>query len=75
MALGGSCGEVGLLRNVIPLIVASAVDVLVNLLLLIEVINLQTRKSPLEIWKTNFQWAAPIRDCREYLRRHPGPGL
>lgn len=60
VVLGGSCGQVGQLNNVIPLVVASTVDVLVNLLLLIEVISLQTRKSPLEIWKTNFQWAAPI---------------
>lgn len=60
LALGGTSGTVGQITNVIPLVAAAAVDVLVNLLILIEVINLQTRKSPLEIWKTNFQWAAPI---------------
>jgi putative nucleotidyltransferase with HDIG domain len=58
--LGGSCGNVGQLTNVLPLAAAATVDVLVNLLILIEVITLQTRKTPLEIWKANFQWAAPI---------------
>jgi len=58
--LGGKSGLVNDFSNFAPLLAAATVDVLVNLLILIEVIALQTGKSPAEIWKENFQWAAPI---------------
>ncbi len=58
--LGGVPGSTSLLVNLFPLITAAATDVLLNLGLLIGVIALQTGQSPLQIWRQNFQWAAPI---------------
>jgi putative nucleotidyltransferase with HDIG domain len=47
-------------RNLVPLLMASAVDACVNLILLIGVISLQTGRRALEIWRVDFQWAVPI---------------
>jgi putative nucleotidyltransferase with HDIG domain len=59
---GGSIGvdNIYQVSNLIPLIVAVTVDVLVNLILLIMVISLQTKRSPIHIWEHDFRWAAPI---------------
>lgn len=57
---GGQSGNVMLLSNLLPLLGAATVDVLVNLILLIGVISLQTRRPVIHIWQDDFQWAAPI---------------
>ncbi|MFU8772295.1 MAG: hypothetical protein ACNA8H_07730, partial [Anaerolineales bacterium] len=57
---GGTIGQLRLLTNIMPLVAAVTVDVLLNLILLIIVISLQTRRSPLHIWEHDFRWAAPI---------------
>jgi len=59
---GGSVGVGNILQasNILPLIAAVSVDVMVNLILLIIVISLQTRRTPLTIWEHDFRWAAPI---------------
>lgn len=58
--LGGMVGNVQLISNILPLIGAVGVNVLVNLLILIGIIMLQTSKSPLAIWDHYFKWSAPI---------------
>jgi putative nucleotidyltransferase with HDIG domain len=57
---GGQSGNVMLVSNLIPILAAATVDVLVNLVILIGVISLQTRRPMLQIWNDEFQWAAPI---------------
>ncbi len=57
---GGTVGSVAQVANAFPLLAAATTDVLVNLTLLILVIALQTRRSPVHIWQQDFQWATPI---------------
>jgi putative nucleotidyltransferase with HDIG domain len=57
---GGEPGKVLLFSNLVPLAGAVTVQTLVNILLLLGVISLQTGKQPLYIWKQDFQWAVPI---------------
>lgn len=58
--IGGSPGRVNQVNNILPLISATSADTLVNILILMGVLTLQTEKKPFEIWRQNFQWAAPI---------------
>jgi putative nucleotidyltransferase with HDIG domain len=58
--LGGQVGSTVQVTNIVPILVSVVAAVLVNILILIGVIALQTGKSPFEIWKINFQWAATI---------------
>jgi putative nucleotidyltransferase with HDIG domain len=57
---GGSPGNVNRVDNLLPLMAATSADTVVNLLILIGVLTLQTGRKPFEIWRQNFQWAAPI---------------
>jgi putative nucleotidyltransferase with HDIG domain len=57
---GGVPGAVARPGNLLPLALASTVDAVVNIVLLIGVITLQTSRPPLMIWKQDFQWAVPI---------------
>lgn len=57
--LGGNVGNVAQWSNILPLIGAGITDYLVNLLLLLGVLTLQTGKSPIDIWKRDHQWYTP----------------
>jgi hypothetical protein len=57
---GGTTGNVMMMNNLLPLLAAATIDVLVNLVILIGVISLQTRRTVSSIWNDDFQWAAPI---------------
>lgn len=58
--LGGSVGQVGRWSNLLPLVAAVLVDTLANLLILMGLIALQTRRPVIEIWRQDFSWGAPI---------------
>jgi putative nucleotidyltransferase with HDIG domain len=60
VSLGGTIGSTTRLSNLVPVLAAIVTAVLVNLIILIGVISIQSGKSPFEIWKINFQWAATI---------------
>jgi putative nucleotidyltransferase with HDIG domain len=60
VALNGQVGEVVWPGNLLPLLVASTLDVSINLALLIGVIALQTGQRPADIWHRDFAWSAPI---------------
>jgi uncharacterized membrane protein YdcZ (DUF606 family) len=57
---GGVNPDLAHLSNLLPLILATAVYNLANLLLLILIITFQTGQSPDHVWKQDFQWAIPI---------------
>jgi putative nucleotidyltransferase with HDIG domain len=57
---GGTPGIVNQTSNVLPLAAAVTTDTLTNILILIAVLVLQTGRRPKDIWKRDFQWAAPI---------------
>lgn len=56
---GGTVGNVAQWKNIFPLLIAGTTQLIVNHLLLIEVITLQTGQHPLHIWKRDFEWYAP----------------
>jgi putative nucleotidyltransferase with HDIG domain len=58
--LGRSPLGLAKLFSLLPLILTTTVFNLINLILLISVISLQTGQRPLHIWKQDFQWAVPI---------------
>ena len=57
---GGSIGHITSTSNILPLTLAAGADVIINLVILIGVIALQTGRNPLHIWRQDFQWAVPI---------------
>lgn len=57
---GGRFGEVTLFSNLLPMVLAAAVNELVNAVLIIGVVSLQTGRSALKIWRENFSWAVPM---------------
>ena len=57
---GGKVGDVMQVSNILPILLASTADILVNIAILLGVISLQTGVSPITIWKQDFQWAAQI---------------
>jgi putative nucleotidyltransferase with HDIG domain len=57
---GGNYGTVNQISNIFPLVVMVTMDTLANIAILVVVIALQTDKSPFQIWRQDFQWAAPI---------------
>ena len=59
LLLGGSVGNVAQWSTVIPLIGAGVTDYLVNLILLLGVLTMQTGERALDIWKRDHQWYAP----------------
>lgn len=58
--VGGRSGTVPLAPDLLPLFLAVVVEWLVNAVLLIGVISLQTGQRPLEIWKRDIRWQAPV---------------
>jgi signal transduction histidine kinase len=57
---GGTIGEVALLSNLLPMVLAAATNELVNAILIIGVVSLQTSQTALRIWRQNFSWAVPM---------------
>ena len=57
---GGTVGDVMRVSNILPILLAAATDISVNVALLLGVISLQTGENPFAIWKQDFQWAAQI---------------
>lgn len=60
LLVGGTLGTVAQLTNILPLTLAVITDTLLNVMILIGMITLQTGQSPLAIWKQDFQWSVPI---------------
>ncbi len=58
--VGGEFGHITDPRNLLPFVLASCTDVVVNLVILIGVIAIQTKRNPLTIWQQNFVWTVPI---------------
>jgi signal transduction histidine kinase len=57
---GGKIGDVALLSNVLPIILAAVCFELVNAGLVVVVISLQTGQPALAIWRQNVSWATPM---------------
>ncbi len=58
--MNGSPGEVMRWHNILPLILATTVDTILNVALLLGVIYLQTGSDIIPLWRQNFQWGVPI---------------
>jgi hypothetical protein len=58
---GGKVGEVALLSNLLPMVLAAAFDETVNAALVVGVVSLQTGKPPFQIWRQNVSWAMPMK--------------
>ncbi|MCB0113368.1 MAG: HD-GYP domain-containing protein [Caldilineaceae bacterium] len=58
--LGGSVGTLNWATSLIPLILAAAADIGINLIILIGVIALQSGRRPLQIWRQDFEWTVPV---------------
>lgn len=57
---GGVPGSVADSRNLFPLILAATVDVVINVVILLPVIGMQTGERLVSIFRQNFQWSMPI---------------
>ncbi|HBY99531.1 MAG: HD-GYP domain-containing protein [Ardenticatenaceae bacterium] len=57
---GGTAGSVARMASIPPLTALVTAFFLANLTILIGVITLQTGRSPVEIWKQDFQWSVPV---------------
>lgn len=57
---GGTVGNTAIWSNVVPILLAVVTHDLINLLILLGVLYIQTGKSPYQIWNQNFRWAVPI---------------
>ncbi|GAB4540141.1 MAG: hypothetical protein Kow0063_29640 [Anaerolineae bacterium] len=57
---GGTFGEVALLSNLLPMVLGAAANELVNAVLIIAIVSLQTGRSALKIWRENYSWAMPM---------------
>ena len=57
---GGRVGEVALLSNLLPMVLAATAAEIVNAVLIVGVVALQTGKSVLQIWRQNVSWAVPM---------------
>ena len=57
---GGTIGQVALLSNLLPMVLAAVVYDLVNAALIIGVVYLQTGRPALQIWRKNLSWATPM---------------
>jgi signal transduction histidine kinase len=58
--LGGRIGEVSLLSNVLPMIVAAVVAEFTNAAVILGAVSLQTGMPVYRLWLENFSWAVPI---------------
>lgn len=57
---GGVVGDTARTSNLLPIILMVTINDLVNLVILLGVLQIQTGKSLIEIWSQNFRWAFPI---------------
>lgn len=57
---GGAAGQVALLSNVMPMILAALACEFANALFVVVAVALQTGRSPIGIWLENVSWAIPI---------------
>lgn len=57
---GGTFGEIALLSNLLPMVLAAATYELTNAGLVIGVVSLQTGRAALQIWRQNLSWASPM---------------
>jgi putative nucleotidyltransferase with HDIG domain len=57
---GGVVGQIEFYSDLLPLFLAASAYVIVNMVLLIAVIILQTGRSLAEIWDQDFSWGVPI---------------
>ncbi len=57
---GGTVGEVALLSNLLPMVLAALAYEMVNAGLVIGVVSLQTGRPAFQIWKENVSWATPM---------------
>jgi two-component sensor histidine kinase len=60
LLLGGTVGEVALVANLLPLVVAALTNELANAALVIGAVSLQTGQPALEVFRHNVSWAVPI---------------
>jgi signal transduction histidine kinase len=58
--LGGRVGNVALLSNVLPALLAAVCVEFVNAGAIVGVVSLQTRQPALHIWRQNVSWAIPM---------------
>jgi two-component sensor histidine kinase len=58
--LGGTVGEVRLLGNVAPMVLAAITNEMSNAALVVGAVAIQTSRRPFGIWKENASWAAPM---------------
>ncbi|MBN1584363.1 MAG: HAMP domain-containing histidine kinase [Anaerolineae bacterium] len=57
---GGRLGEVMLLSNILPVIVATIAFELANSFMVVGAVAFQTGQPPLRIWRQNVSWATPM---------------
>jgi|GEM_PF-1914245 len=57
---GGTLGEIALLSNLLPMVLAAVAYEIANAGLIIGVVSLQTGRPALEIWRQNASWATPM---------------
>jgi signal transduction histidine kinase len=58
--LGGRIGEVTLLGNLLPMILAALVVEFANAALVVGAVSLQTDQPLLKVWRQNVSWAVPM---------------
>lgn len=58
--LGGKVGEVALLSNLLPMILAAVVIEFVNSALVVGVVSLQVGRPAFHVWRQNVSWAVPM---------------
>jgi signal transduction histidine kinase len=57
---GGQIGQVALLANLLPILLAAGAIELANEAIMVGVVALQMKRPPLKIWRQNISWAVPI---------------
>jgi len=57
---GGQIGEIILLANVVPMVLAAVSTEVMNSALVVQAVSLQTGKPALQVWRQNVSWALPI---------------
>lgn len=60
MLVGGEPGAVAQYTNILPLVMAVTIEWVINAILLIGVISIQTDQRPVEIWNRDIRWQAPV---------------
>jgi signal transduction histidine kinase len=60
VVLGGRLGNVALWPNLLPMVLAAVIVELLNGLLVVGIVALQTGRPIFEIWRQNVSWAVPI---------------